>query len=361
MAKTQYLGAANIGDELERRIMAGAVRRGDYLSSVRSLSREFGCAPLTAHRALKQLAERGLVVAEPRHGFRVAGSIAVRKAHEVVAFLEETKDYERVLGDIYETQLAVLRRGTSARGWVSAVLPYDGQSVETVQQQLREMGATALILQDIGERFPAGLPAALVALGLPTIGLDLSCSTPGMDHVLRDEFHGAALAADYLIRRGHRRIGWYGPLQSSANARRRFAGVAEVLLREGIGIDEQGWRETDPAIETRVAREFLQQPGRPAAVLALWQTAAQALARAARELGLKLGKDLDLVGWSLEEHFDRNYTRDCPELRDSCATVTWSMADVGRLVLHRIEERRREPDLPAARILLPMKLREPGA
>jgi hypothetical protein len=96
------------------------------------------------------------------------------------------------------------------------------------------------------------------------------------------------------------------------------------------------------------------------AVLALWQTAARALVRAARELGLKLGRDLDVVGWALEEHFDTSYARDCPELRESCAAASWSMADVSRTVLNRIAERRREPDLPAARIMLPMKLREPG-
>ena len=95
-------------------------------------------------------------------------------------------------------------------------------------------------------------------------------------------------------------------------------------------------------------------------MLALWQTAAQALVRAARELGLEPGKDLDLVGWALEEHFTGSYAAACPELREACAAATWSMADVGRMVLARIAERRREPDLPAARILLPMRLREPA-
>ena len=223
------------------------------------------------------------------------------------------------------------------------------------------MGATALILQDIGERFPAGLPSALGALGLPTVSLDMSCSAPGVDLVLRDEAHGAALAAEYLVGKGHREIGWYGPLQSSHNARRRFAGAAEILLREGIAIGAQGWRELEPATDVDFARDYLEGTKRPAAVLALWQTAALALARAAGGLGLTLGEDLDIVGWSLEEHFDREYAADCPELRERCATATWSMADVGRTILSRIEERRRAPDLPDARVLLPMKLLEPGA
>jgi DNA-binding LacI/PurR family transcriptional regulator len=348
-----------IAEELERRIARGTVRQGGYLSSVRALSSEFGCAPLTAHRALKQLVEKGLAVAEPRHGYRVVIPDSAPKSHEVVVFLEDTRGYESYLGDIHETQLSVLRRGALARGWISVALPYDGQPPEVIQRQLREMGGTALILQDVGERFPAELPATLVALGLPTISLDMASSAAGMDQVLRDEAHGATLAAEYLIRKGHRRIGWYGPLRSSINARRRFAGAAEVLFHEGLGVDRQGWREVENATEIAVARDFLKRADRPSAVLALWQSAAQALVRAARECGLQLGQDLELVGWSLEEHFAQTYTAGHPELREACATVTWSMADVGRTVLNRIAERRREPDLPAARVLLPMKLREP--
>lgn len=361
MTTSKTAGAQLIAEELEHRIMAGTVKQGEYLSSVRSLSREFGCAPLTAHRALKHLVEKGLAVAEPRHGYRVSSLDARKSSREVIAFLEDTRGYEGYLGDIYEAQLSVLRRGASGRGWASVVLPYEGQAPERIEQQLREMGATALILQDIGERFPAGLPPALGALGLPAVSLDLSCSAPGIDQVLRDEAHGAALAAEHLVGKGHREIGWYGPLQSSLNARRRFAGAAEVLLREGIPIDAQGWREVEAATNTEVAREYLERPGRPAAILALWQTAARALARAVRELGLTLGEDVDIVGWSLEEHLDRGYAADCPELRDACATVTWSMADVGRTIFSRIEERRRAPDLPNARVLLPMKLLEARA
>jgi len=360
MASKGKNGVAGVARAIEVRISSGLVRDGGFLPSVRDLSKELGCAPLTAHRALKQLAESGLVVAEPRHGYRVTNSRLASKVQEVLVSLEDPTGYEGYLGDIYETQQAVLRRGALVRGWISASLPYDGQSVEVLAKQLQEMHATALILQDIGERFPPGLPVELMALGLPAIGLDLACVAPALDVVLRDEAHGAALAVGYLVKRGHRRIGWYGPLQESTNGLRRFAGAAEALVGAGLDLEAQAWRAVENPTETSAAREFLQRPDRPTAVLALWQTAARALVRAARELGLKIGQDLELVGWALEEHFDSSYARDCPELRESCATVTWSMADVGRLVLARIAERRREPDLPAARIMLPMKLREPG-
>jgi DNA-binding LacI/PurR family transcriptional regulator len=359
MTTTRTAGAQLIADELEHRILTGGVKQGEYLASVRSLSKEFRCAPLTAHRALRHLVEKGLVEARPREGYRVAAPGRAGQAREVVAFLEDTVGYGPHLGDIYDTQLSALRRGASVRGWASVVLPYEGQAAGRIAEQLDEMGATALILQDVGERFPPELAAELVALGLPAVSLDMVTSAVGLDQVVRDEAHGATLATERLIAGGHRRIGWYGPLAATFNSRRRFAGAAEALLRAGLEIDAQGWWEVENADQTAVARSYLSSPDRPKAVLALWQTAAMALACAARELGLKLGTDLEVVGWSLEEHFDRGYAADCPELREASATVTWSMTEVGRLALNRIAERRREPDLPAARILVPMRLREP--
>jgi DNA-binding LacI/PurR family transcriptional regulator len=354
-------GATQIAETLKNRMIAGEVRLGSYISSIRTLSREFNCAPLTAQRALKLLSDEGLVSAEPRRGYRVTRHGASPKTHQTLAFLEDTAGYERYLGDIFETQLSALQREALTRGWISAVLPYQGQSAASIETQLRKMDATALLLQDIGEKFAPGLLSSLTTLGMPVIGMDLASDTPGMDLVLRDEFHGGVLATEYLVQKGHRKIGWYGELTKTFNARRRFAGAAEVLLRRGIGIDTQGWQETENAADIQMAREYLQRPNRPKAILALWQTAALALARAARELGLKLGHDLELVGWSLEEHLERSYMADCPELLKNCATVTWSMADVGHLIFNRIEERKREPELPAARVLLPMKLRLPAS
>ncbi len=351
-------GSRWIAEEIERRIFSGEIRRGDSLASVRSLSREFGCAQQTAHRALRRLVDKGLAIAKSREGYQVAEPGGAARAAEVVAFLEDTVGYEESLGDIFDVQLSFLRRGASLRGWASVVLPYEGQNAGRIGEQLAGMGATALVLQDVGEKFPPELAAELLALGLPTVSLDVVTSAAGLDQVVRDEAQGALLATEHLIRRGHRRIGWYGPLTATFNSRRRFAGAAEALLRAGLEIDAQGWRESEGG--TMDARAYLSSPDRPRAVLALWQTAAQAIARAARELGLELGMDLDIVGWSLEEQIAGSYAADCPELRSSCATATWSMAEVARLVLNRIAERRREPDLPAARILAPMKLREPG-
>lgn len=350
---------ALVREMLKTRIAAGVVRRGALLPSVRMLSRDFGCAPLTAYRALRELTVSGAAIAERGRGYRVAGGPASAPGTEIVALLEDTENYAETLGDIYPLQLRTLQRETMLRHWTFALVPYLRQTAEEIQGQLRQVGATALLLQDILDNFPTELLKHLGRIGFPIVSLDEPYGVDGIDHVLRDEAQGAALAAEYLIRRGHRRIGWYGRLHSARTSRRRFAGAAEVLLREGVTIDRQGWRDILDAGMVSVAREYLGRPRRPAAVLALSSTAAAALARAAVEMGIKLGEDLDLVGWSLDEQIPQDYAA-CPEFGERCAVVCWSMKAVAQSVLSRIAERRRAPDLPDATIMLPMAIREPS-
>lgn len=352
---------AEVVRALESQMAGGHVRAGDFLPSIRSVSSDLGCAPLTVHRAMRQLVRRGMVVAVSRRGYRIADGARRPPSGRMVVFLENSENYEEFLGHIYKAQLRSLQREAMRRNWTFVLLPYQRQSVASIGDQLHKIGATGIILQDIGHRFPAGLTREICDLGLPIVNLNTPDSESClMDHVLRDELHGAALAAEYLLRRGHRRIGWFGRLGISVESRRRFSGATEILLREGIEIDAPGICSLDETTAEAAARPYLLRKNRPPAVLALWDTTAIALARAALELGLKLGRGLDIAGWCLEENFETDYASLCPELAQNCAAVVWNMADVARSVFNRLEDRLEEPDLPPARILLPMKLWAPA-
>lgn len=346
-----------IAGVLERQIAHQVLLDGQYLPSIRKLSGQLGCSSLTTHRAMRHLAKKGIVTAEPRQGYRVAKGGARPPRSGLVAFLEETEDIDGNLGPLYQAQMRVLQQEAMRRNWTVVLVPYQRQSTNAIAEQLAKIGATALVLQDVNNRIPKELFASLAGIGLPTICLDDQTGQAGMDHVLRDEAHGASLAAEHLLRRGHRNIGWFGPLRRTTSARRRFAGAAEVMIREGLEGEFQKW----PIGANSTAHDYLARKDRPPAVLALWDTAALELANAALELGLTLGQDLDIVGWSISEHYESLYAARCPELARSCATVTWLLTDVARSVLDRIEARQRTPDLPAANILLPMKLRGPMA
>jgi hypothetical protein len=120
--------------------------------------------------------------------------------------------------------------------------------------------------------------------------------------------------------------------------------------------DLRTWRHTEKPEDIDKARAYLSQPDRPRGVLALWQDAAVALIRAAREAGMTLGTDIEIVGWILEEHLEMGIAHAVIEdgLRSPC--VTWSMKNVARLLINRIQERIATPGVPDACVYAPMRL-----
>ena len=79
------------------------------------------------------------------------------------------------------------------------------------------------------------------------------------------------------------------------------------------------------------------------------------MARAAAKLGLRTGRDLDVVGWVPEESYSK-YVASFTEGQVPAA-VTWSMTSLVEAVMARLAERRRRPELPITRMIIATRLR----
>ncbi|MGW3989338.1 LacI family DNA-binding transcriptional regulator [Streptomyces sp. NPDC004830] len=119
---------------------------------------------------------------------------------------------------------------------------------------------------------------------------------PGADVVAGDDEQGARLATEHLIGLGHRRIahiagyGAVGGLRSrSFAATMRRHGLADLAVAEpGDMTEEGGYRATV---------RLLSRPDRPTAVLAVNDITAVGVLSAAEELGLRVPRDLSVVGY----------------------------------------------------------------
>src|SRR5262249_35943562 len=141
--------------------------------------------------------------------------------------------------------------------------------------------------------------------GTPLVMVD--ARTPGVDSVSKNDFAGAEQAAQYLIRKGHQRIAWFGPIGESTQSRERFGGATSVLAAEGMEFAcRAGTDRLSPQL-IQAAREMLSRADRPTGILALWQQLAVAVVHAARELGLVIGKEIEVIGWCAEELYADAY------------------------------------------------------
>ncbi|MEU3497961.1 LacI family DNA-binding transcriptional regulator [Kitasatospora cineracea] len=189
--------------------------------------------------------------------------------------------FGRVLTGVHEE---AARHGLAvvvSSGWDAAVLAeaaaagrFDGLLVCSPDDgQLGPLPAdTAAVFLDAD---PAAHP------GRPTLELDLAA--------------GMRAAVDHLAGLGHRRIGYLRSVHSAHTFRVRQAAFAaasaQLEVRElAVGLNE-GSREAE-----RAARELLDGPGRPRAVVCDDDVVASGLYRAAGQLGLRIPQDLSVVG-----------------------------------------------------------------
>ena len=78
-----------VQDEVRRRIAARVWRPGDFIPHETDLAREFGCARATVNRALRELAEEGLLDRRRRAGTRVAVNPVRRARFDIPVIRDE--------------------------------------------------------------------------------------------------------------------------------------------------------------------------------------------------------------------------------------------------------------------------------
>jgi LacI family transcriptional regulator len=135
--------------------------------------------------------------------------------------------------------------------------------------------------------------------GFHVVAVDPHTGPSGLPTVDSDNFAGAVLATEYLLRLGHRRIGFLGGRPDLESARLREAGFRQALADAGVKVDEDLVRVGGYKVETAEtpAHELLTHVDRPTAVFAANDLSAIATMDVARGLGLAIPDDLSVIGF----------------------------------------------------------------
>jgi LacI family transcriptional regulator len=341
--------SSRVARELRSAIGAGRFPAGQFLPCTRDLGRKHEVSAETVRRALKTLEVEGLIAAEPRHGFQVIRRPKDRKSPAVAYILaewspEQAHAFSAVVFSAF--QRAATRSGLTLLG-----VGDSGGDPGPLVEQLRKAEAGGIVLDSPNPI----LFEAVGKLGLPTVIAENWDSAHRIDSVIQDNFSGALQAAEHLVALGHKRIGWAGPAIESIQAVERWGGAVAGLARHGLAIPPELVATGVSMRNVEAAQALLARPDRPTAVIALWANVATAVARAAANLGLELGRDLELIGWATEEEFE-SYRDLFPNNR-APASVTWRIETLAEMALARLAERRAKPGLPVARINVETRLR----
>jgi len=351
--KKNLTGRASSGlaAQLRTRIQSGQFVSGDFLPSVRELCDRHDLAIETVCRGLRILESEGLVASVPRRGYRVlVKANDPAKSCPVAHLLAES-----VVAGGWEATVATIRaaiqKASAERGWSAVGMTVGDGQEEQLLQYLQGVRAWGVLLDTTQSR----LTELLKKSGTPLVMVD--AREPGVDSVSKDDFGGAEQAAMHLIRGGHKRIGWFGPIAESTQSRHRFGGAISALTSEGLEFAHRGGADRLSPRLVQEAREMLSRPDRPTAVLALWQQLAVAVVSAARELGLVIGKDVEVIGWCAEEIYADAFLNSMGGAK--VPAVVWSAATMAETALSRLFERRTNPNLPTVLVDVETRLKFP--
>jgi DNA-binding LacI/PurR family transcriptional regulator len=169
-----------------------------------------------------------------------------------------------------------------------------------------------------------------------------------------DNENGGRLAAEYLLKKGYRRMAFIGeagePPYSLHPAAYRLTGFQKALAEAGVPLEEQ-YIGLNPLDLWRVKQQtnyFLDLPKPPEAIFACSDIQAAGVLKAARERGVRIPNDLAVLG------FDNIDLADYMEL----TTIDQALDESGRTAVELLIARMASPERPMQNIKLQLSVIE---
>jgi DNA-binding LacI/PurR family transcriptional regulator len=190
----------------------------------------------------------------------------------------------------------------------------------------------------------------LIEHRLPTVLIEFPHSD--LNCVEIDDVQGGKIAAEYLVKKGHRKIAFLGdtdlPEYSIHPVTQRLEGFRQVLKENGIDLPEEYVRLApyDQEKARKVAQELFDLPDRPTAIFSATDLQALGVIKAARQLNIKIPDDFAIIG------FDDIDMAEYEEL----TTIRQHLDDSGRFAVEILLAQIKDPSRPVQHSLLPLKL-----
>lgn len=283
---------AQVRDHLRNLIQTGGL--SGQLPSERALAESYGVSYMTARRAIGDLVGEGMISRELGRG----------------TFVRERFPRTVAPGHIGIIIPAKIRMG--------AANPHFAQIIQGVAEEGRRLGyrqtAIAEHPDDLLGRGPEPSVAGMVAVAhseadlarlssararVPIVCIDSAHGDERIPNITCDNRAGSRLAAEHLVRLGHRRIGYISGNRPGEVTEARFDGYVDALTAGGIAIDPQLVVEGDFETESGYAgaARLLGLPNPPTAIACANDAIAFGVYRRAHEMQLRMPDQFSIVGF----------------------------------------------------------------
>ena len=195
---------------------------------------------------------------------------------------------------------------------------------------------------------------AIINRGIPVIMVERPLTVLGADSVLLDSFGGAAMAADHILSRGHRTIGFIGRERIGSVEIDRFEGFAQTLALHKLPLIEANCRftdEYDPDQGYEAIKTMLKGKHRPTAVFITSDVTASGAMQYLYEQGIRVPDDISIVG------YDNTFSAmTAPPI----TTIALPINEIGKTTIQLFAERKLEGRKTAKSVTLSPSLLDRG-
>lgn len=131
---------------------------------------------------------------------------------------------------------------------------------------------------------------------LPVFFLDTYMPSIELDTVISDGYYGTYLLTDYLIRKGHKRIGFVGNIAATDSIADRFWGYRKALRKNRIEF-EDGWEIPDRDRYAKIYDRILQQTYNLDSYVCNCDFSAHVVIQNLESMGYSVPEDVSVVGF----------------------------------------------------------------
>ncbi len=141
---------------------------------------------------------------------------------------------------------------------------------------------------------------AIEELKFPTVLVDNYLRSPIMDSIVSDNFNGAMQAVHYLIKMGHKKIGYAGGPNSHPSFKERYQAYKMEILENNLETPENLIKikeDFSQDMGKELAKDFLKEKQLPTAIFAANDATAIGLLQTFNKYGVKVPADISIIGF----------------------------------------------------------------
>jgi DNA-binding LacI/PurR family transcriptional regulator/DNA-binding transcriptional regulator YhcF (GntR family) len=294
-ATLQDLAQRLHNDIAQRQLVPGS----RYLTAEES-ARVLGTSIATANRVLRLLAEKDIVIRRRNSGTFVGPAVLAPSTGEVQtasilipAPTEMRQDGATRVDLVIE---GILSNHPDVADVRVSYVPAVG-SVEFVRGLLESLLDSGRLAGVIAVSCPREVYRFLGENRYPLVVMGSLYPDQPYPSVDTDERQAGQQLIEYLIEKGHRRMGLFSNSESCPGDNHFRDGVSEAITAGKLPHNALVWRAPgqDPAVMDAQVKEMMSMPDRPTAIVTKLPKWAGSVANSVRQLGLRVPEDVEIV------------------------------------------------------------------